>query len=135
VLWIVATIATWFVAPALVAGFLARPLAWLGAVVFVTGLVTSAAARRAGRELTAFLGSAAFLLGLLAATAASVYPVMIRAADDAARSLTALNASAGPRSLALGLYWWPAGALIAVVYFAVLFRLHRGKATVVDDSY
>ena len=49
-LWIVATVATWFVAPPLVHGFQARPLAWICAGVFVAGLVTSAIARRAGRE-------------------------------------------------------------------------------------
>jgi cytochrome bd ubiquinol oxidase subunit II len=137
VLWLLATIATWFVAPALVQGFLSRPLAWVCAVVFMTGLATSAVARRAGRELPAFLGSCAFLLGLLAATAASVYPVMIRAVGGASgASLTALNASASAHSLALGLYWWPAGVAVVLVYFVILFRLHRGKATIASgDAY
>jgi cytochrome d ubiquinol oxidase subunit II len=134
-LWLAATVATWFVAPELVSGFLSRPIAWLCAVLFLAGLVTSAVARRAGRELPAFLGSCAFLFGLLAATAASVYPVMIRATGDTSRSLTALNASASPHSLALGLYWWPPGALVAIGYFVLLFRLHRGKATVVEGGY
>jgi hypothetical protein len=29
--------------------------------------------------------------------------------------------------VAIGLYWWPIGLLLAVAYIAFLFRLHRGK--------
>jgi cytochrome d ubiquinol oxidase subunit II len=129
VLWVTASAATWFVAPAVVDGLGARPLAWVCTLVFVAGLATSVVARRRGRDLAAFAGSAAFLLGLLAATASAVYPVMIRAANDASRSLTALNAASSPQSLATGLYWWPAGAALAVGYFAFLMHLHRGKVT------
>ena len=50
--------------------------------LFVAGLATSFVARRARPRLAAFLGSCAFLLGLLAATAASVFPAMIRSSDD-----------------------------------------------------
>ena len=60
-----------------------RPLAWL------RRLVAAAAARRRGSgppraagDLAAFLGSCAFLAGLLGATAALVFPVMLRAIED-----------------------------------------------------
>ena len=82
--------------------------------------------------MTAFAGSSAFLLGILAATAASVYPAMIRAVGDPSRSLTAFNAAASPYALAAGLRWWPIGAALAVAYAVTLFRLHRGKAQAAD---
>src|SRR5262245_53574612 len=47
ILWLLATIATWFVAPALVDGFRSRPLAWACAALFLAGLITSVVARRA----------------------------------------------------------------------------------------
>lgn len=128
VLWLAATAATWRVAPEVLAGVAGRPLAIAATALFLAGLVTSFVARRRGADLLAFLGSSAFLLGVLAATAASIYPTMIRSASDPALSLTALNSAAGERSLRLGLLWWPAGFVLAVVYVAVLFRLHRGKA-------
>jgi len=133
-LWIVATIATIVVAPDVFHAWAARPLAWLCTIVFVAGLVVSFLARRAGRDLAAFLGSVVFLLGALAATAASVFPDMLRAAGNPAASLTALNASASHESLRAGLWWWPAGAVLAAGYFVMLFRLHRGKVKA-DDSY
>jgi cytochrome d ubiquinol oxidase subunit II len=127
VLWVFVTAATVVVAPHLFASLAARPLAWLATALFLTGLVASGLFRRNGRDLQAFVASGAFILGLLAATAACVYPVMIRSAGDAGLSLTAFNGSSSAHSLASGLHWWPVGALIAVGYAALLFRVHRGK--------
>jgi cytochrome d ubiquinol oxidase subunit II len=128
VLWVIATLATGWVAPAVFQGLAHRPLAWISTLLLVVGLVTSWVARRGGRDLAAFLGSSAFLLGALAATAASVYPVWLKSTIDPAFSLTAQNTAASPHSLAVGLYWWPVGFVLAIVYAVVLFRLHRGKA-------
>ena len=127
-LWLAASAATAQVAPEVFAGIPGRPLAWLATLLAVAGIITSFAARRAGRDLAAFLGSAAFLLGVLAATAASIYPTMLKSASDPTRSLTALNSAASATSLVRGLWWWPVGLLLAIVYVAFLFRFHRGKA-------
>ena len=134
VLWVLATAATLNLVPELAGVLAARPAAWIATVVFIGGLVGSGAFRRRGQDLAAFIASGAFILGLLAATAATVYPTMIRAAGDPAASLTALNASAGPHALTIALWWWPPGFLIAVGYAALLFRLHRGKVSGVNGG-
>lgn len=134
VIWMVASLATERVAPEILAGLVTRPLAWLAAAVAMAGLGVSLVARRAGRDLGAFLGSAAFLFGLLAATAAAIFPTMVKSVPDLTRSLTALNAASGRTSLAAGLWWWPVGLALAVVYATVLFRLHRGKAQAPDEG-
>ncbi len=127
VLWIAASAATARVAPEVFAGIPGRPLAWLATALALVGIVMSFVHRRGGRDLAAFLGSAAFLLGILAATAASIFPTMLKSARDPALTLTALNAAASPTSLLRGLWWWPVGFVLAIVYVAFLFRLHRGK--------
>jgi cytochrome bd ubiquinol oxidase subunit II len=127
-LWLVATAATARLAPEIFRALAVRPLAWLATLLFLAGLATSWLARRRGRDLLAFLGSSAFLLGVLAATAASVYPVWLRSSLDPAHSLTALNSASGEYSLRVGLYWWPVGFVLAILYFVVLFRMHRGRA-------
>lgn len=134
VLWLGTTAATAAVAPWVFTGFASRPLAWACAALFATGLIASGIARRRGRDLAAFLGSAAFLVGLLAATVTALYPTFLRASTTAAWSLTAQNAASDPQSLRLGLRWWPAAFVLAVVYFVVLFRWHRGRAQAAADG-
>jgi cytochrome d ubiquinol oxidase subunit II len=134
-LWLAVTalalLATWATArvnPAVYANFAQSPLAWIGLGLFLAGLGAVGTGLRLERPLLAFLGSGAFILGILAATAACVWPVMLRSTLNPAWSLTALNASASPAGLKAGLGWWLVGFPIVLGYFAVLFRIHRGKA-------
>jgi cytochrome bd ubiquinol oxidase subunit II len=131
-LWVVATVATVRVAPELLDNLLSRPLAIVCALLALAGLVTTFISRRTGRDLTAFLGSCAFLLGLLAATAVEVFPVWLKSTVAPEFSLTAINAASSAHALRTGLLWWPAGFVIAVGYLVLLFRLHRGKARVAE---
>jgi cytochrome bd ubiquinol oxidase subunit II len=134
-LWVAASVATARVAPEVLAGVASRPLAMLATALAVAGIVTSVSLRRRGRDLGAFLGSCAFLLGILAATAAAIFPTMIKSAADPARSLTALNAAAATSSLTKAVYWWPLGLALAIVYFAFLFHHHRGKVQLDGEGY
>lgn len=126
-LWLLASFATARLAPQMADHLATRPLAWAATALFLAGLGGTLLARRAGRDLAAFVASCAFLFGLLAATAAVLYPTMLPAAT-VAPSLTAQNAAAAPHSLRVALLWWPVGLLLAIGYYVVLFRLHRGKA-------
>ena len=90
-LWILATVATARVSPEIFQGLGAHPLAWVATVLFFAGLAVCFRARRQGRDLVAFVGSGAFLLGLLAATVASIYPTMLKSSLDSSLSLTADN--------------------------------------------
>jgi cytochrome d ubiquinol oxidase subunit II len=126
-LWLLASVATTWLVPEIFRALTARPLAWFATAVFLAGLLGSGFFRQRGRDLAAFVASGAFILGLLAATAACVYPTMVRSAGDATLSLTALNSSASDHALRTGLWWWPVGFVLAVGYVALLFRLHRGK--------
>lgn len=126
--WPLLTVATWYVNRDMFAALPRRPLAWLCVLVAVSGLIAVGLGLRWRRELRAFLGSCAFLTGMLAATAACVFPVMLRAVNDSARSLTAYNSSVPIRSLEIALAWWIIGFPLAVIYFVTLFRIHRGKA-------
>jgi len=105
-----------------------RPLAWLALLVALGGLVSVALGLRGNRPLQAFLGSSAFLAGLLGATAALVFPVMLRATGGDRLSLTAYNSAVPAASLRVAFRWWAIAAPLAVTYFVVLFRVHRGKA-------
>ncbi|MDE3172654.1 MAG: cytochrome d ubiquinol oxidase subunit II [Gemmatimonadota bacterium] len=133
-LWPAVTIATQIVNPVLFPNLAGRWMAWLGLVAAIAGIVAVFAGLRRDRGLTAFLGSSAWIVGMLVATAACLYPVMLRAVPDAAYSITAAaggNSAGGLRS-ALG--WWIVGFPIAIAYFVILFRVHRGKAVAAAEG-
>lgn len=132
--WVVATVATREVNPALFAAFPKAPLAWLFFVVYVAGLGLVFVGLTRKHHLLAFLGSGAFILGILATTAACVFPVMLRSTLDEAWSLTAHNASVADHGLRVGLVWWFIGFPIALAYFAYLFWIHRGKVKVAPEG-
>jgi cytochrome d ubiquinol oxidase subunit II len=128
VLWPLTTLVTNAVNPALLAALPHRPLAWLGVALAVGGLVGTIHATLRRRPLAAFLGSSAFLAGMLIATAACLFPTLLRSTGDPARSITAFNAGATVSGLRTALIWWAIGFPLVVLYFVVLFRMHRGKA-------
>lgn len=134
VLWPLVTWATHAVNRDILAALPGRPFGWLGVALALAGIVTVFVARARGRHLTAFLGSCAFIAGLLGATAACLYPVMLRSLGDPALSITAQAGGSSPEGLRTALGWWVLGFPLAVIYFAVLFRIHRGKAAAVRDG-
>jgi cytochrome d ubiquinol oxidase subunit II len=127
-LWPAVTVATLRVNSDFERALTTRPVVWLFGAAALAGLATLFVALARGRDRLAFLGSAGFVAGLSFATAAAVYPVMLRAIGDPSRSLTAANAAGDPAGLKTALGWFSIGFPLAILYFVLIFRLHRGKA-------
>lgn len=134
VLWVAVGIATDTVNPRVWAVLPFRPLGLAFTAVALGGLALAFYGQRQQRHLRAFLGSGAFILGLLAATAACVYPVMLHSNLDQAQDLTVLNSSVAPHGLATGLKWWILGFPAALGYIVLLFRIHRGKVSAAPEG-
>ena len=126
-LWPVMTYATHAVHPELFSAIASRPLAWIAAAIALAGLAVACASIVRGRELASFLGSAAFLAGLLGATAAGLFPVLLRSVSDPRASLTAYAAANDQVGLRTALGWLAIGLPLAILYFVIVFRIHRGK--------
>jgi len=133
-LWPVVAWATYAVNPALIVVLPGRPLAWAALAMALAGLVAVFAGRARGWNLTAFLGSCAFLGGLLAATAACLYPTLLRSLGDPGLSITARSGGASAAGLRTALGWWLVGFPLAIAYFASLFRIHRGPAAAAGEG-
>jgi cytochrome bd ubiquinol oxidase subunit II len=127
-LWPLTTLATHAVNPTLLPALPGRPLAWGSIVLAAGGIAWALRSGARGRSLAAFLGSCAFLAGMLGATAACLFPVMLRALPDASRSITVYGGGATLHGLRTALVWWSIGFPIAGIYFATLFHLHRARA-------
>ena len=67
--------------------------------------------RAKGKDLWAFLSSAAYITGMLGGAAFMLYPSLLPASTDPSYSLTIYNAKTGPYSLRVGLIWWLIGTL------------------------
>src|SRR6516165_8788054 len=128
VAWPLVTAATVAVDPPLFRAFATRPLAWLAIAIAVAGLTAVFAGANRHPALP-FVGSCARIAGLLGATAASVFPVMLRAVPDPALSITAYAAANDEAGLRAALGWWSLGFPIAIAWLVLLLRLHRGKVT------
>jgi cytochrome d ubiquinol oxidase subunit II len=134
ILWPVVTIATARVngdfAPALVR----KPAVWPFAAAALAGLAVCFVSLARGRDRSAFLGSCVFLAGLSAATAAAVFPVMLRSIGEPGLSLTAFNAGGDASGLRTALKWFAVGFPLVLLYFTILFRMHRGKAVAAAEG-
>jgi len=108
-----------FVIPALVFGALA---------VMMHGIL-----KRADR--LAFVASCTYIVGMLVGAAFAVYPVLLLASTDPARSITIYNAAAGHHGLSVGFVWWILGMILALGYFFFVYRMFRGKVRIEGEEY
>ena len=124
-----ATAATAFVHPAMAATLVRRPFAWplpAGAVLCAWRVMH---ALRRGHALEAFVASSGFIVALLLATAAALFPVLIASTIDPRFDIDAWSAASGDTALGIGLAWWLPAMALAVAYFVHLFRSMRGKVS------
>ncbi len=126
-LLVLVTAATTTVQVGLFASLARRPWSWPLPLLSAAGLAVALVGHRRGRERLAFLGSCGFLFFLLAATAAGVYPVLLRSTVSARYNLTAAAAATSEYGLRAGLSWWLIGIPLAAGYFTFLFRSMAGK--------
>lgn len=132
--WGPVSLATGAVSPALFDRFPEAPLAWLAALLVLAGVGLLAYGMNRGRWKLAFFGSCGLIVGLLAGAAAMVFPDLLRSTLDPTHSLNAWNAASPATGLRKALVWWLVGFPLAALYFANLFRLHRGKAKAAPEG-
>ena len=83
----------------------------------------------------AFLASSVYIAGMLVGAAFALYPVVLPASTDPARSLTIYNSAAGHHGLSVGFIWWILGMILALGYFFFVYRMFRGKVKLEGGGY
>lgn len=86
-------------------------------------------------EKAAFLASSAYIIGMLVGAAFALYPALLPASTDPARSLTIYNAAAGHHGLTVGVAWWAVGMILSLGYFFFVYRMFRGKVRLEGQGY
>ncbi len=132
---IIVTYLTTIVRPELYAKLISRPWTWSLAALVLASLVSVGLALAKKKELIAFVASSFFIIGLLAATAAGMYPNMLISTLNSSFNITADNGAIGATGLKIGLVWWIPTVILAVLYFANLFRIFAEKVDVSSAGY
>jgi cytochrome d ubiquinol oxidase subunit II len=134
-MFVVASIATFWAAPWLFRGAGPSPLTWLCAAALLGAeffLPVSLKERRFGR---AFLASSVSIAAQIGLAAVALFPRLVPARPDLARSLTIYNASSTPRTLTTMLIIALIGMPFVVAYTVIIYRVFKGKTVLNETSY
>lgn len=130
----VMTMITFRVQPQVPANLVAHPWGYVFPGLALGGLLSVRWFLSRHDEFRAFLGSCAYLVGMLTSVAFGLYPFVLPATTNPAYSLTIENASAGEYGLKIGLIWWTLGMILATGYFIFTYRHFGGKVRAEDEA-
>lgn len=127
VLTAVLTITTFWLRPYLWANFVHSPWGVIFPALAFLGLAAVFRGLHFKNDLSAFLGSCAYIGGMLTSVVFSVFPYVLPSSTDLAQSLTIYNTTPGAYGHRVGLMWWIPAMLLTAGYFFFLYRKFRGK--------
>jgi cytochrome d ubiquinol oxidase subunit II len=130
---VVVTFFTMQVQPQVPSNLAVHPWGYIFPALSVCGLLMILA--RGRRDRLGFLGSCAYLIGMLTSAAFGVFPYVLPGRPDAGLSLTIHNAATSQYGLTVGLMWWIPGMLLALGYAAFVYRHFAGKVRPEGEGY
>ncbi|MEW5843439.1 MAG: cytochrome d ubiquinol oxidase subunit II [Bacteroidota bacterium] len=135
VLYVLATILTFFEGGYLFDGLLKNPIFWLLFVLLFASIIYIPIAVKSGKFGVAFLSSSVMIAMMILLTALSLFPRLVPSNIDLANSLTIYNASSSQRTLTTMLIIALIGMPIVVAYTIFMYRVFKGKVIITKDSY
>ena len=121
--------ASFIVRPDFTRNFSTYRLLWIWPGITVGALVANRRAMARRNDRAAFLASAAYIAGILASTAAGLYPMLLPARDGSAfPGLDIYNAAAPAGSMRIALVIYLIGLSIVAVYLYNTVRIWKGKS-------
>ena len=96
-------------------------------VAAVAGMIGARVLSSRRQDLRAFLASGLYLFGMLTSAAFGVFPNVLPSNTTPELSLTIFNAAATEYGLAIGLWWFIPGMVLATAYSVVVYRHFAGK--------
>jgi cytochrome bd ubiquinol oxidase subunit II len=124
------TLASFGIQPHLRQSFDGNPWGYVFPLLALFGLITA----RFG-DLTGFLGSSLFIVGMLTSAAFGVYPYVLPSNGDPRLGLNIHNAAAAEYGLKVGLAWFIPGMILVAGYFVYVYRNFAGKVRLEEEGY
>jgi cytochrome d ubiquinol oxidase subunit II len=122
VLSVVGVVGTLRVRPGVLDNYVRWPVGWLIPAGVVAAAVAMQYYRRQQRDLAAFAASSAFIALMLGGAAFALYPLMLPSSNAVHPGLTTVGTLAPAYGLSVGLRWWLIGFVLALGYFAWIYR-------------
>ncbi|MEA2063791.1 MAG: cytochrome d ubiquinol oxidase subunit II, partial [Gemmatimonadota bacterium] len=135
VLYLVATVATYFVSGFLFEGILASPLFWILLPLLLIAIIAIPVATKAGKFRQAFQASSVTIMSMIGLMGLSLFPRMVPSIIDLNNSLTIYNASSTGRTLYVMLVIALIGMPVVIGYTIFIYRVFKGKVVLTDESY
>ena len=134
-MWGFTTVATLIYQPHMVEVIRDRPLFFLVAVAIMLAIANIPREISLGRDTQAFISSCFAIFFLFVLFGLGTYPVVLRAVNDPALSLTVFNASSSALTLEILLMMAIVGIPMVVAYTVSIYWIFRGKVRMDDHSY
>jgi cytochrome d ubiquinol oxidase subunit II len=135
VLYLVVTLVTFLEHPGALANFRNHPWTLAGVLLNVLALANIPRALFSGRYGQAFLSSAVTIACMVFLLAVTLYPNILTASNDPARSWTLVNAASSPKTLSIGLLIAGVGMPFVLAYTGIVYWTFRGKVRMEGESY
>ena len=135
ILTVLGLVATVSIRPGVLDNYKHHAIGFLIPVIVFGALALMMHSMLNGKEKTAFVASALYIVGMLVGAAFALYPVVLPASTQSAYNLTIYNTAAGHHGLSVGFTWWIVGMLLALGYFFFLFRMFKGKVRLEGEGY
>ncbi len=135
VLYVLATMATFFAAPFLFEGILSNVFFWLVFLPMLAAIAYLPISIKAARYGMAFLASSVMIAGTIGLTGVSLYPRMVPSLTNLDYSLTVYAHSSTPLTLKVMLIIALIGMPMVIGYTAAIYYIFRGKTEISEDSY
>jgi cytochrome d ubiquinol oxidase subunit II len=135
IIYIFATIYTFFEAGFLFEELLSAPIFWILFILLLTAIVYIPVGIKSGRYLRTFIASSVMIIGMIGLAAISLFPRLVPSNIDLNYSLDIYNASSTSRTLTVMLIIALIGMPIVIGYTTFIYRVFKGKTVIKDDSY
>ena len=135
VLYLMTTIYTLIAIPTAVRNFESHP--WAAAIVVLNILAIANVPRALFRRKygQAFLSSTLTIACMVALFGLAIFPNLVVASNDPARSWTIYNAASSAKTLKLGLWIALVGMPFVLAYTGIIYWTFRGKVVLSEHSY
>ncbi|MEA2030873.1 MAG: cytochrome d ubiquinol oxidase subunit II [candidate division Zixibacteria bacterium] len=135
ILYLLATLYTFFEAGYLFEGSFGKPFFWVFMVLLLIALVNIPITLKAGKHFLSLLSSSVVIASVIGLSAVSMYPKLVPSSIDLTNSLTAYNASSTPSALTVMLIITLIGMPLVIGYTIYVYHVFKGKTVVSDGSY